>query len=106
MGVTVKTFGPAELDRNIARLEVFSEGENRDDWRIVVHFQDALYAAAERVTDPTFGSERVDVTYGAIKNLPLPSGGKVSDLFGPIRALGYALRRRATDEKAQGGAGE
>lgn len=94
MGVTVGTIGSIPVDRSIARLEIFSEAENRDDWRVVLHFQDAPYDGATRLDEPRFGTERIEVTYGEIKNLPLPSGGKVSDLFGPVRALGYALRQR------------
>jgi hypothetical protein len=93
--------GTVPFDRNIARLEIFSDGENRDDWRIVVHFQDALYNGNARVTDPQFGTAHVETTYGAIKDMALPGGGKVSDMFPGIRALGYTLLDRKEQEAAE-----
>jgi hypothetical protein len=91
--------GTIPFDRNIARLEIFSEGEDRDQWRIVINFQDALYDGNVRVDEPRFGTENVAVTYGEIKDMALPSGGKVSDMFAPIRALGYALLQRQDDRR-------
>lgn len=97
MGVIVGSIGPTPVDRSIARLEIFSELDNRDDWRIVLHFQDAPYDGATRLDEPRFGTQLIEVRYGEIKDWPLPGGGKVSDLFGPVRALGYALRQRQID---------
>jgi hypothetical protein len=93
--------GTIPFDRNIARMEIFSEGEDRDAWRIVVHFQDALYNGGQRVTSPEFDTAQVDTTYGAIKDLALPGGDKVSDLFDPIRTLGYALLEKKEQEAAE-----
>jgi hypothetical protein len=93
MGITINK-GSIPFDRNIARVELFTEADNRDDWQIVIHFQDALYDGDTRVDEPHFGSERVQFRYEDIKDDPLPGGGKVSDLFAPIRGLGYALRQK------------
>lgn len=99
MGLTINK-GTIPFDRNIARIELFTDGEVRDDWRIVIHFQDALYDGNVRVIDPQFGTERIDYRYGDIKDMDMPGGGKVSDLFTPIRGLGYALRQHKADEAA------
>lgn len=101
MGIPAKTIGNVQFDRNIARIELFTEVDNRDDWKIVLHFQDAPYdAEGLRLDEPRFGTETVHVRYGDIKDMAMPSGGKVSDLFTPIRALGYAMRQRKVDEAA------
>jgi hypothetical protein len=100
MGITVKTIGTVPVDRNIARVELFTQAEDRDAWMIVLHFQDAPYDGNTRLDEPRFGTETVRASYGEIKDLPLPGGGKVSDLFGPIRSLGYALRQRQIDQAA------
>jgi hypothetical protein len=94
MGITVKSYGTIPVDRSVGRLEFFTESDNRDDWRIVIHWQDAPYESeekgAKRLDDPKFGTARTDVRYGDIKDMAT-ANGKVSDLFDPIRALCYAL---------------
>jgi hypothetical protein len=103
MGITVKTFSSSDsIDRNVARLEIFCDSDDRDAWQIVAHFQDATYEGDTRVEAPRFGTARVSATFGQLKDMALPGGGggKVSDLLAPIRALCYALLQQQQSQPA------
>lgn len=95
MGIpTGKSIGNVPEDRNVARLQMFTNSVNSDDWRIEAIFQDGYYDGDTQLTEPVFGTETVSVTYGEIKGLVLPSGRKVSDVFADIKAAVYGIRQQ------------
>lgn len=91
MGSEVVKDGIA-FDRNVARLEIMCDGEDPEQWPVIVHFQDSQYGASGKlVGTPQFGSVTIQKPYGEIKNWELTSGVLVSHLFPDIRELAYTL---------------
>jgi hypothetical protein len=84
--------------QSIARVELFTDAHlASDDWRLVVHFEDATYDENEALVPGTqvFGTRRVERRFGDIANDAIAAAGAtvtVAQLAALIAAGAYAYR--------------
>jgi hypothetical protein len=104
---------PVELDeisatrkQSIARVELFTDAHlPPDDWRLTIHFEDALYDAQGAIVPGTqvFGTREVTRRFGDIKTQSVTAAGvtaTVAQLAALISGAAYTLRQEDIDAAA------
>jgi hypothetical protein len=90
------------IKESVARVELYTDANLApDDWQLVVYFEKATYDADGKIVGTSeFGSRRVPVRFGDVKDMKIGSSTEtVQQLAGKIQKVCYQIRAQDVDQQ-------